>query len=989
MAVGAGTGARIVRRELLAATRSATVCVIEAPSGFGKTTFARALSESFEIATVVLTLSADTDTDGLFGGIVEGMQQVGLTDLADAAARWQPDSATGELPRMIDATVGRLCLVVDEVQRLSDTAATWLAGVAASLPAGSHVVLAGRRLPPALADQVERRQWPVVDAGALRFTTADAIELLGQSFDADAAQLEDRAAELIRLTSGWPAAVDLLAALPGRPRGLADGPLPAQDLMTQLVDAVLATSSADREALRRLAAIPLVSRSVAVELDAAADLDAAIGAGLPLTRRPDGWLVMADPIRDALGVARLELDARRAAAEIYCRAGELSAAAHLLYAGGDIEGIAAVIAARSWTELERAGVSFARLVAGLVGMPASPASVTLFVTLARAVEHDDPALRTEYLGVADQATAGTSDALRRTIEAELAVAAVRRGDVDTASARAAAAMRGSGEAATRARALYASAVADTIRATPGALTRAAAAFGEAAALAELVGEPRWQADALLRLGYSVSFHGGDIDAAIGPIERSLALTPSAGRQRGVVLTYLADVLDCAGRTVEADAACREALTIGRRIHDHALVGMACWASAGVAAHSGDHAATVEFLDEATRHHSPWLDSPSGAEFRLFAADVLLSLGDEDGGRRCLDAARDQIAALGIDDALTPLIARYEAMFGDAERAESILAEIEGRPFAVVRGRWTRALMRAYAAHRRGDQDAARTFRASALREASRLGYPDLPVRHERWLDAELRYLDDTVHGNPTVEGRGELRLLGTFALLAAGADETPPHGNPATLIKLLAVRGELTNDEVIDVLWPDVDTATGRARLRNTLNRLRSRSGDVVIRRGDSLAVSPSVTIDATSFDEAAGHALAAPESERAGMARRAASMYAGELLPGDRYEDWAAAPRERLRRRYLALVDLLADDAEARGDLDEAVRQLDAGSAIEPLDERRYLRAARMLLLQGRRASARDVVRRALAVGAELDISPSAELRELVAGVGGDTDDE
>jgi DNA-binding SARP family transcriptional activator len=117
--------------------------------------------------------------------------------------------------------------------------------------------------------------------------------------------------------------------------------------------------------------------------------------------------------------------------------------------------------------------------------------------------------------------------------------------------------------------------------------------------------------------------------------------------------------------------------------------------------------------------------------------------------------------------------------------------------------------------------------------------------------------------------------------------------------------------------------------------------------------------------------------------------MYAGELLPGDRYEDWAAAPRERLRRRYLALVDLLADDAEARGDLDEAVRQLDAGSAIEPLDERRYLRAARMLLLQGRRASARDVVRRALAVGAELDISPSAELRELVAGVGGDTDDE
>jgi DNA-binding SARP family transcriptional activator len=703
--------------------------------------------------------------------------------------------------------------------------------------------------------------------------------------------------------------------------------------------------------------------------------------------------VLRYPIRDALGTAELDVPPRRAVAAIYGRAGELSAAAHLLYAGGDIEGIAAVLGALPWTELERAGVSFARLVAGLVGPPATAESVALYVTLARAVEHDDPTLRGQYLDLADRATAGTNDGLRRSVDAELAVAAARRGDVDGASALAttalaASAIGGTGEAATRARALYASAIADTIRATPEALTRAAAAFGEAAALAELVGESRWHADALLRLGYSVLFHGGSIDAAIGPIERSLALTPRSGRQRGVVLTYVSDVLDCAGRAVEADAACREALTIGRRIHDHALVGMACWASAGVAAHSGDHAATAEFLDEATRHHSPWLESPSGAEFRLFAADVLFSLGDEDGGRRFLDAARGQVDALGLDDALTPLLARYEAMFGDPERAESILAEIEGRPFAVVRGRWTRALLRAYAAHRRGDRDAARTFRAVALREAARLGHPDLPVRHERWLDAQLRHLDDDA-ADRAVDSRCELRLLGTFGLMTAGVDETPPHGNPATLIKLLAVRGQLTNDQLIDALWPDADVATGRARLRNTLNRLRSRSGDVVVRRGDSLALAPDVTVDAAAFDDAAGHALAAPDGERAGLARRAVSLYSGELLPGDRYEDWAAAPRERLRRRYLALVDLLADDAESRGDLDEAVRQLDAGSTIEPLDERRYVRAARLLLLQGRRASARDVVRRAEAVGAELDIEPSADLRRLMAEVGGDPDDQ
>ena len=184
-------------------------------------------------------------------------------------------------------------------------------------------------------------------------------------------------------------------------------------------------------------------------------------------------------------------------------------------------------------------------------------------------------------------------------------------------------------------------------------------------------------------------------------------------------------------------------------------------------------------------------------------------------------------------------------------------------------------------------------------------------------------------------------------------------------------------------MWPECDGATGRSRLRNTLNRLKARSGDIVVRNGDALELAADVVVDVAGFETAAEEALAAPAAARAGLARRAVALYRGELLPGDRYANWAAAPRERLRRRYLTLVDLLAADAEARGDLDEAVRQLDAGMAIEPLDDLRPARAARLLLSQGRRASARDVLRHALGVVDELGVSPGAELSQVLDELG------
>ena len=149
-------------------------------------------------------------------------------------------------------------------------------------------------------------------------------------------------------------------------------------------------------------------------------------------------------------------------------------------------------------------------------------------------------------------------------------------------------------------------------------------------------------------------------------------------------------------------------------------------------------------------------------------------------------------------------------------------------------------------------------------------------------------------------------------------------------------------------------------------------------------AVLGPAEVDARGFERgAAGGARGRPSRSARAWRATALARYTGELLPGDRYEPWATAPRERLQRRYLELLDLLADDAVERGDVDEAIRLLDQAQAAEPLDEERYLRAAELLLFQGRRGSAQALVERATAVREQLGLGESERLTRLRAATG------
>jgi len=220
-------------------------------------------------------------------------------------------------------------------------------------------------------------------------------------------------------------------------------------------------------------------------------------------------------------------------------------------------------------------------------------------------------------------------------------------------------------------------------------------------------------------------------------------------------------------------------------------------------------------------------------------------------------------------------------------------------------------------------------------------------------------------------------LLGRFAVERGGMTVTPPAGHPSLLVKLVALHGPLAADEAIEALWPDVDAMMGRRRLRNLLNRVKMASGELVVRERGSLRLIDGVEVDLVRFDAAADLALRHPG---AAAVETAVALYRGELLPEDRYDDWSAAERERLRRRHLDVLDAGAECAHDRGDLAEACRLLDISLQAEPLDERRAVLAARLLAERGRLVAANDVLRRTVRSLAGLGLAPGDELVAALA---------
>ena len=188
-----------------------------------------------------------------------------------------------------------------------------------------------------------------------------------------------------------------------------------------------------------------------------------------------------------------------------------------------------------------------------------------------------------------------------------------------------------------------------------------------------------------------------------------------------------------------------------------------------------------------------------------------------------------------------------------------------------------------------------------------------------------------------------------------------------TLVKLLALAdGHRAHRDVLaGVLWPGLDPAAAANNLHQALHAARRAlasdrlpSPDVLCLRDDMVILWPGgdVIVDADVFAAAAQRALRSGSVEDYGAALQ---LYAGELLPEDRFADWAASHRERLAALHEALTAGQARALLERRRPDEAVALLEPWGSDRPNDEPLQRLLMEALDQAGRRWEALDVYER------------------------------
>jgi predicted ATPase/DNA-binding SARP family transcriptional activator/DNA-binding CsgD family transcriptional regulator len=206
----------------------------------------------------------------------------------------------------------------------------------------------------------------------------------------------------------------------------------------------------------------------------------------------------------------------------------------------------------------------------------------------------------------------------------------------------------------------------------------------------------------------------------------------------------------------------------------------------------------------------------------------------------------------------------------------------------------------------------------------------------------------------------------------------------ASLLKLLALAPghRLPRERVMEVLWSGSSKGAVSNNLRQTLHAARKALGTAglgyLVSEDGFLLLCPEddLWVDAESFEEAA---LAARRSREPAAYHMAIDLYAGELLPEDRFEDWAEDQRATLRRMYLKLLAELAGLYEVRGEYNPAAEALQRVVDEEPANEEAHASLMRLYTISDRRGEALAQYERLRDVLSQhLDTEPAAKTRRL-----------
>jgi len=240
-----------------------------------------------------------------------------------------------------------------------------------------------------------------------------------------------------------------------------------------------------------------------------------------------------------------------------------------------------------------------------------------------------------------------------------------------------------------------------------------------------------------------------------------------------------------------------------------------------------------------------------------------------------------------------------------------------------------------------------------------------------------------------------MRLLSGFRVERADVRQAVfdwPRRSAKTLTKVLAAdpAHAMHREQIISILWPDVDIDSALNSLGKALHAarrvlepgLRRRQDSAYLRTADCMLIlnGQHVVVDADVFERLAADALRSGQAE---AYREALIAYEGELLPEDRYESWCAERRDALAETYIRLLLGLTEAHERSGACNEAADRLREVLRHDPARETVHRQLMRLYVRMGTPDQAvrqfhicEQVLRQ------ELDLAPQPETVALYDGI-------
>jgi LuxR family maltose regulon positive regulatory protein len=204
----------------------------------------------------------------------------------------------------------------------------------------------------------------------------------------------------------------------------------------------------------------------------------------------------------------------------------------------------------------------------------------------------------------------------------------------------------------------------------------------------------------------------------------------------------------------------------------------------------------------------------------------------------------------------------------------------------------------------------------------------------------------------------------------------------------------LSRDAALDILWPDSDPDAAINSLNQTVFQLRryiepaykgGESAEYIVSTAESVALNPDLVLtDLAEVRRLPARLASSDWHQRQTIAKRTASLVAGEFLADFRYEDWVT--RQQLIVHGEVRHELLAV-ARAPGsafEVDVATQAAAAVLSLDPLDEAAILALADCFARSGRTAAAQRVVLAFIKrLDAEFELPPSPDFNSAAARLG------